>query len=144
MPRFAYTLRTIGANGVELQEEAPHWSFWKVQFNTPIGSDYGYYLYLKANCPFSEGSSANIKRWRDLSEPKKYQVVVTPRSRLNSNLKAVRDKFGGESAVSSQTLIRQTLMRNVKFIDIDTTDSFIEPNVASLWYQKRESTVWRY
>ena len=132
MPRFAYTLRTIGANEVELQEESSYWSFWKVQFNTPIGSDYGYYLYLKANCPFLEGNSTNIKRWRELSEPKKYQIVVTPRSRWNSNLEAVRKKFKGELAISSQTLVRQALMQNVKFRDIDTTDPFIEPNVASL------------
>ena len=70
------------------------------------------------------GRTESHRRLRILHTATKIGRAVT--------LEAVRVKFEGESAVSSQTLIRQTLMRNVKFIDIDTTDSFIEPNVASL------------
>lgn len=132
MTHFADILRTIGATSAGLKEQQNSWSFWKAQFDTPVGSTYGYYLYLKSICQLREGNNANRQRWYELSESNEYEVIVTPKSRLNQYLDRTARQFGGRSAKSSQTFIREILMENIRFRNVDTTDSFVDPDLVPL------------
>ena len=114
MKHFEEILHTIGAIDVHLLEENAEWHFWSANFQTPVAKVQGYYLYLKYGCSSNANSKENLEHWKNYSNDKGYDLVVTPKSNFAGNLKKTQTRFGAKSSYTSTQFLKDYFLNGLK------------------------------
>lgn len=114
MKHFGEILQTLGARQCDVLESNEYWDFWKAEYQTPVSTVQGFYLYCKHRCPKKEASSENLLRWRDLSAAGVYEIVVTPKSDLSLDLASTKSAFRGVKCRTSDDLLYENFLKDLK------------------------------
>ncbi len=128
-PQFNNLLEILGGVDLELVEDSKNWNFYTVKFRTPAGEMTAPYLYLAANCPYTEDNSKNLSIWRGNGP---YTVVTTTKSRLSNDLTRTADEFGARFATTPRRLLIDNLLQTVDISPGMAEDFkyFVEPEAS--------------
>lgn len=117
---FEEVIETIGGkNSARIIESKGNWEFWRVEYPTPAGIIFGYYLYLHYKCPLNEASTTNLAAWREAATNSEYTIVMPPRSELAKEPGRTMDKFGGKRAINTRKLLLENVLSQVQPTDMD-------------------------
>lgn len=109
-PQFYNVLEILGGTELAVVEESKHWNLCTVTFRTPADNIKANYLYLAADCPYSEATSRNLDSWRSIGT---YTVVTTRKSRLSGDLSRTAEAFGARAATTPRRLLIENIMQSV-------------------------------
>ena len=131
MKHFGEVLQTLGASNIELLHESKNWDFWKVDYQTPISTTHGYYLYLKHRCKLREATPYNKREWLNFSEGYGYELVVTPRSPLTKNIENTKKIFRAEKINISSELLRSHFLKDIILKPELKEEYFLDPDIST-------------
>ncbi len=130
MKHFEELLKSLGARKCTSLKESKNWTLWQAQYETPVSTVIGTYLYLKSACPLSEATAANLSDFSALSGASGYQVVVTPSSDLARDLNSTKSRFKGNAAHTTQQLLQEHLLKGVSYKPLQREEHFVSPSVT--------------
>ena len=128
-PQFYNLLEILGGTDFELIREDRHWNLCTTKFRTPAGDVRANYLYLAADCPYSEATPDNLTSWASNGQ---YTAVTTRRSRLSVDLARTADVFGARTATTQRKLLIENIMQSIHPPEnvADEYQYFVEPEIA--------------
>ena len=129
MKHFEELLLSLGSAKSSALIENRNWTLWQAEFQTPISTVKGNYLYLKSSCPLLEASPTNLSNIGAHCGAQGYQVVVTPKSDLAKDLSNTISKFRAKVGKTTQSLLEDHLLKGIKYRSLQREEHFISPSL---------------
>lgn len=129
MKHFEELLQTLGSSKSSALLETRNWTLWQAQYQTPVSTVNGNYLYLKSSCPLLEATPANLSDIGALCGRDGYTVVVTPKSDLAKDISSTTSKFKGRVGNTTTGLLEEHLLKGIKYRSLQREEYFIAPTL---------------
>lgn len=129
MSNLEDVLTLLGGSNFRLLEKGDNWEFSQVDFQTPAQLITGYYLDLAYDCTVTNATTENVAIWKRLSNASFYDVIVTPKSKLNENTEEVKKAFNSRSVIKLDELLKKNFLNKYSVRTADRFHDFIAPKI---------------